>query len=83
MAATTTATRASRSSAFTGLGRIDVHHHCFPDGVPDLAPEFAKGTATFGVGFTGFFPKTPEDHLKYMDEVGIQTAVVVSWRQFD
>ena len=83
MAATTTTSRASRSSAFTGLGRIDVHHHCFPNEVPDLAPEFARCTATFGVGFTGSFPGTPEDHLKYMDEVGIQTAVVVSGHPFD
>ena len=78
MAASTPTTRASRSSAFKSLGRIDVHHHCFPAGVPDLDPEFAKGPATFGVGYTGCFPKTAKDHLKYMDEVGIQTAVVVS-----
>ena len=73
------ATQAKRSSAFKGRGRIDVHHHCFPSSVPELAPEFANASdVTFGVGFTGVFPTNPTDHLLYMDEVGIQTAVVVS-----
>lgn len=58
-------------------GRIDTHHHFFSEDIPELAPEFAHGVATFGVGFTGVFPKTPEDHLRFMDREGIQTAVLV------
>lgn len=74
-----TSSHARPSAAFEGLGRIDVHHHCFPGTVPDLAPEFAhSGNVAFGVGFTGVFPTKAEDHLEYMDEVGIQTVVVVS-----
>lgn len=70
--------QAKPSPAFSGPGRIDVHHHCFPATVPEVAPEFATaGSSLFGVGFTGRFPEDAEAHLKYMDEVGIQTAVVV------
>jgi 6-methylsalicylate decarboxylase len=63
--------------AFSGPGRIDVHHHCFPSTVPALASEFSSTERQFDVGFTGFFPSKPEDHLAYMDRVGIQTVVVV------
>ena len=77
------ANQAKPSSAFSGPGRIDVHHHCFPATVPEVAPEFAtKGSTLFGVGFTGRFPEDAEAHLKYMDEVGIQTAVVVGHNLF-
>lgn len=73
-------THAKPSSAFKGLGRIDVHHHCFPSSVAELAPEFANSSdVAFGVGFTGNFPGNADEHLQYMDEVGIQTAVVVSF----
>lgn len=73
------AKKAKRSSEFPGLGRIDVHHHCFPGTIAELAPEFANASnVSFGVGFTGHFPANAEDHLRFMDEVGIQTAVIVS-----
>ena len=63
------------SNAFHGPGRIDVHHHCFPGTVPELQSEFEDNS--YNLNYTPF-PKTPQDHLKYMDEVGIQTAVIVS-----
>ena len=62
--------------------KIDTHHHFFAKTVLKLAPEFAHGTATFDVGFTGFFPMTPEDHLEFMDRNGIQTAVLVGYVPF-
>jgi 6-methylsalicylate decarboxylase len=64
----------TRSTAFKGPGRIDVHHHCFPGTVADLQSEFEHNS--YNLNYTPF-PKTPEEHLKYMDEVGIQTAVIV------
>lgn len=78
MASTKEVTHAKRSAAFKGLGRIDVHHHCFPENVEQLAAEFGRGEVKFGVGFTGVFPGRVEDHLRYMDANGIQTAIVVS-----
>lgn len=68
---------ATPSTAFDGPGRIDVHHHCFPGTVDELQSEFENNS--YNLNYTPF-PKTPEEHLKYMDEVGIQTAVIVrSW----
>jgi hypothetical protein len=64
----------SRSTAFKGLGRIDVHHHCFPGTVDELQSEFEHNS--YNLNYTPF-PKTPEQHLAYMDEVGNQTAVIV------
>lgn len=71
---------AQRSTNFKGLGRIDVHHHCFPESVAELRSEFQKQFQDnkFGIGFTDF-PVKPEEHLQYMDEVGVQTAVIVSF----
>ena len=66
---------AQRSTAFSGAGRIDVHHHCFPATVPELKSEFEDNS--YNLNYTPF-PSTPQEHLKYMDEVGIQTAVIVS-----
>jgi light-regulated signal transduction histidine kinase (bacteriophytochrome) len=66
---------AQRSKAFAGLGRIDVHHHCFPGTVPELKSEFENNF--FNLNYSPF-PSTPEAHIEYMDEVGIQTAVIVS-----
>lgn len=62
------------SKAFDGPGRIDVHHHCFPGTVDELQSEFENNS--YNLNYTPF-PKTPGEHLKYMDEVGIQTAVIV------
>jgi hypothetical protein len=70
---------AARSTAFEGLGRIDVHHHCFPETVDELQSEFEHNS--YNLNYTPF-PKTPEEHLMYMDEVGIQTAVIVSSSTF-
>jgi hypothetical protein len=70
---------AARSTAFEGLGRIDVHHHCFPGTVDELQSEFEHNS--YNLNYTPF-PKTPEEHLMYMDEVGIQTAVIVSSSTF-
>ena len=67
-------TKGKRSTAFGGLGRIDVHHHCFPKSVPALASEFEHNSFTSNYDP---FPSKPEDHLKYMDSTGIQTAVIV------
>ena len=64
----------SRSAAFQNFGRIDVHHHCFPETAPELRSEFQDNK--YGIAFTDF-PVKPEDHLSYMDEVGIQTVVIV------
>ncbi|CAZ84761.1 unnamed protein product [Tuber melanosporum] len=59
------------STAFIGPGRIDTHHHYFGDSVPELVSEFTNdGAQAF------FFPKGVDDHLKYMDSMGIQTAVL-------
>lgn len=66
---------AQRSTHFTGPGRIDVHHHCFPATVAELRSEFQDNK--FGIAFTDF-PVKPEEHIQYMDEVGVQTAVIVS-----
>ena len=63
------------STNFKGLGRIDVHHHCFPESVAELRSEFQDNK--YGIAFTDF-PVKPEEHLQYMDEVGVQTAVLVS-----
>ena len=63
------------STAFAGKGRIDVHHHCFPSTVPEIASEFENNS--YNLKYSPF-PGTPEDHLAYMDEVGIQTAVIVT-----
>ncbi|KAJ5626399.1 2-amino-3-carboxymuconate-6-semialdehyde decarboxylase [Penicillium lagena] len=62
-----------RSIAFAGLGRIDVHHHCFPGTVPELKSEFEDNS--YNLNYSPF-PSTPQEHIKYMDEVGIQTAVI-------
>lgn len=78
MASAEEVVQARRSTAFKGLGRIDVHHHCFPENVEELAAEFGRGEVKFNVGFTGVFPGRANDHLRYMDENGIQTAIVVS-----
>jgi 6-methylsalicylate decarboxylase len=64
----------SRSTAFKGLGRIDVHHHCFPGTVDELQSEFEHNS--YNLNYTPF-PKSPKEHLEYMDEVGIQTAIIV------
>lgn len=64
-----------RSTQFQGLGSIDVHHHCFPETVAELRSEFQDNK--YGIAFTDF-PVKPEEHLAYMDEVGVQTAVIVS-----
>ncbi len=72
---TTSMSKPSPSTAFKGPGRIDVHHHCFPGQVPELRSEFKDNN--FGIGFL-HFPSKPEEHLSYMDEVGIQSAVIVS-----
>lgn len=69
------ASAAQRSTHFKGPGRIDVHHHCFPATVAELRSEF-RGNK-FGVPFNDF-PVKPEDHIQYMDEIGVQTAVIVS-----
>lgn len=69
----------ARSTAFNGLGRIDVHHHCFPGTVDELQSEFEHNS--YNLNYTPF-PKTPDEHLEYMDEVGIQTAVIVSFSTF-
>ena len=63
------------SSAFDGPGRIDVHHHCFPGTVKELQSEFEYNS--YNLNYTPF-PQGPEEHLEYMDEVNIQTAVIVS-----
>ena len=69
---------AKPSTAFTGLGRIDVHHHCFPGTEPELMSEFEANS--YNLNYTPF-PTTPQEHLNFMDEVGIQTAVIVRlWR---
>lgn len=65
-----------RSTQFQGLGSIDVHHHCFPETVAELRSEFQDNK--YGIAFTDF-PVKPEEHLSYMDEVGVQTAVIVSY----
>ena len=62
------------SRAFEGPGRIDVHHHCFPGSVPELQSEFESNS--YNLNYAPF-PRTPDEHLNYMDEVGIQTAVIV------
>ncbi|KAK6379789.1 uncharacterized protein PV06_00326 [Exophiala oligosperma] len=64
---------AKQSTTFKGAGRIDVHHHCFPATVAELRSEFQDNK--FGIAFTDF-PVKPEEHIQYMDEVGVQTAVV-------
>ncbi|MCJ1300686.1 hypothetical protein MMC08_003483 [Hypocenomyce scalaris] len=64
---------AKPSTAFTGLGRIDVHHHCFPGTEPELMSEFEANS--YNLNYTPF-PTTPQEHLNFMDEVGIQTAVI-------
>jgi hypothetical protein len=67
--------KSTPSTAFKGPGRIDVHHHCFPGTVPELRSEFQDNN--FDIPFVNF-PTTPQEHLDYMDEVGIQTSVIVS-----
>lgn len=66
---------ALRSTHIKGPGRIDVHHHCFPASVSELRSEFQDNK--YGVAFIEF-PVKPEEHIQYMDEVGVQTAVIVS-----
>lgn len=68
------ATQAKPSAAFEGRGRIDVHHHCFPGTLKELQSEFENNS--YNLNYTPF-PQGPQDHLGYMDEVGIQTAVIV------
>ncbi len=78
MATSGTAQQAKPSTAFHGLGRIDVHHHCFPSSVPQLQPEFAQKGRDSGVAFTwSDFPGKPEDHLEYLDKTEAQTAIIV------
>ncbi|KAK7897455.1 hypothetical protein LTR67_005344 [Exophiala xenobiotica] len=67
------ADKAKPSTVFTGPGRIDVHHHCFPGSLQELQSEFEH--KSYNLNYTPF-PQGPEEHVKYMDEVGIQTAVV-------
>ena len=67
-------TRGKRSTAFSSLGRIDVHHHCFPQSVLELRSEFQE--KKFGIAFTDF-PVKPEEHLQFMDQNEIQTAIIV------
>jgi hypothetical protein len=69
------ADKAKPSTVFTGPGRIDVHHHCFPGSLQELQSEFEH--KSYNLNYTPF-PQGPEEHVKYMDEVGIQTAVVVN-----
>jgi hypothetical protein len=64
------------SAAFEGPGRIDVHHHCFPGTLEELQSEFEHNS--YNLNYTPF-PQGPEEHLEYMDKVGIQTAVIVRW----
>ncbi|KPI34540.1 2-amino-3-carboxymuconate-6-semialdehyde decarboxylase [Cyphellophora attinorum] len=69
-----TADQAPRpSQSFSGPGRIDVHHHCFPGEIQELQSEFENNS--YNLNYTPF-PKSAEEHLVYMDEVGIQTAVI-------
>ena len=66
---------AKRSTAFRGLGRIDTHHHCFPPGVPQIWSEYEHNS--FTLQYTAF-PHDPEEHLEFMDSLGIQTAIIVT-----
>lgn len=67
--------KAEPSTAFDGPGRIDVHHHCFPGTLEELQSEFEHNS--YNLNYSPF-PQGPEEHLEYMDRVGIQTAVIVS-----
>ncbi|CZR68094.1 uncharacterized protein PAC_17993 [Phialocephala subalpina] len=60
------------STKISGTGRVDTHHHFFPTSVLELASEFTgqQGDQKFQ------FPSSVAEHITFMDEYGVQTAVV-------
>jgi predicted TIM-barrel fold metal-dependent hydrolase len=64
------------ASCSRGPARVDFHHHFFPGG--ELAESVQRGlTANSGWSFPGGAPRwTPETSVAFMDDHGIQTAVL-------